>query len=106
MQKLSVIIVTLNEERNIERCLHSVQWADEIIVVDAFSTDRTVELCRRLNASVIQRSWEGYAPQKQFALSMASHTWVLLVDADEEVPPELHREIEGVISAQHKLQRI
>jgi glycosyltransferase involved in cell wall biosynthesis len=101
MQKLSVIIVTLNEERNIERCLRSVQWADEIIVVDAFSTDRTVELCRRLNANVIQRSWEGYAPQKQFALSIASRAWVLLVDADEEVPPELHREIESVISMQH-----
>ena len=98
MQKLSVIIVTFNEERNIERCLHSVQWADEIIVVDAFSTDRTVELCRRLKANVIQRAWEGYAPQKQFALSMASHAWVLLVDADEEVPPELHREIESMIS--------
>ena len=101
MQKLSVVVVTFNEERNIERCVRSVQWADEIIVVDAFSTDRTVEICRRLNANIIQRPWEGYAPQKQFALSMASHTWVLLVDADEEVSPELHREIESVISMQH-----
>lgn len=100
MQKLSVVVITFNEERNIERCLRSVQWADEIIVVDAFSTDRTVEICRHLKANVVQRAWEGYAPQKLFALSMASNTWVLLVDADEEVPPELHREIEGAISAQ------
>ncbi len=100
MEKLSVVVITFNEERNIERCLRSVQWADEIIVVDAFSTDRTVELCRHLNARVIQRSWEGYALQKQFALSMALHAWVLLVDADEEVPPDLHREIESTISAQ------
>ena len=98
MEKISVVVVTFNEERNIERCLRSVQWADEIIVVDAFSTDRTVELCRGLKAAVIQRAWDGYAPQKQFALSMASNPWVLLVDADEEVPTELRREIEHVLS--------
>ncbi len=99
MQKLSVVIITFNEERNIERCLRSLQWADEIIVVDAFSNDRTVELCGRLNAKVVQRRWEGYALQKQFALSTASHAWVLLIDADEEASPELHREIEDVISS-------
>ncbi len=87
MQKISVVVVAFNEERNIERCLRSVQWADEIIVVDAFSTDRTPEISRLLKATVVQRAWDGYAPQKQFALSKASHPWVLLVDADEEVPP-------------------
>ncbi len=98
MEKLSVIVVTFNEELNIERCLKSVQWADEIIVVDAFSSDRTVELCRTLNAKVFQRTWDGYAPQKQYALSLASHRWVLLVDADEEVPEGLRKEIRETIS--------
>ena len=98
MHKLSVIVVAMNEERNIERCLRSVQWADEIVVVDAFSTDRTAEISRRLKATVVHRAWDGYAPQKLFALSKASHSWVLLVDADEEVTPELHREIEDVLS--------
>ncbi|MGA7161513.1 MAG: glycosyltransferase family 2 protein [Bacteroidota bacterium] len=103
MQKISAVIVTFNEEKNIERCLLSLQWVDELIVVDAFSDDRTVEICRRLNAKVVQKKWEGYALQKQFALSMASHTWVLLMDADEEAPPELHREIKTVISTDSEI---
>ncbi|HTY11040.1 MAG TPA: glycosyltransferase family 2 protein [Bacteroidota bacterium] len=102
MQRISVVVVTFNEERNIERCLASVQWADEIIVVDAFSTDRTLEICRRLKATVVQREWQGYAPQKQFAISSASHEWVLLVDADEEVPEELRREIEETLHSQQR----
>lgn len=100
MQEISVIVITYNEEHNVERCLRSVRWADEIIVVDAFSTDKTVEICRRLNAKVIQRKWEGFALQKQFALSSASHSWVLLLDADEEVPADLRKEIESVLSSQ------
>ncbi|HTR81412.1 MAG TPA: glycosyltransferase family 2 protein [Bacteroidota bacterium] len=96
---LSVIVITYNEERNIERCLRSVQWADEVIVIDAFSDDRTVEICKSLDATVVQRAWDGFAPQKQYALSCASRSWVLLVDADEEVTPELHEEIISAISS-------
>ena len=100
MQKISVVIVTFNEELNIERCLGSVQWADEIIVVDAFSTDTTAKICRRMKAKVLLRKWEGFAAQKQFALSATSHEWVLLLDADEEVTPEVGTEIERVLSQQ------
>lgn len=100
MQKLSVVIITHNEERNIERCLRSVQWADEIVVVDAMSSDRTVEICSRLNAEVSLRPWDGFAPQKQYALSLASHPWVLIVDADEEVTNELKDEIREALSSE------
>ncbi len=60
MEKVSVVIITFNEEKNIERCLESVRWADEIVVVDTFSTDRTVEICRRFTDRVFQESWRGY----------------------------------------------
>ena len=100
MSKISAVTVTYNEERNVERCLRSVQWTDEIIVVDAFSTDSTVEISRRLNAKVIQRPWSGFASQKQYAMQAATNEWVLLLDADEEVPHELRKEIEGLLAMQ------
>jgi glycosyltransferase involved in cell wall biosynthesis len=100
MQKISAIIITYNEERNVERCLRSVQWVDEIIVVDAFSTDKTVEICRRLNVKVLQRRWEGLVEQKRFALDSASHSWLLFLNAEEEVPLDLRKEIEDVVLSQ------
>ncbi|MDE3056892.1 MAG: glycosyltransferase family 2 protein [Bacteroidota bacterium] len=96
---LSVIVITENEERNIERCLDSVRWASEIIVVDAFSRDRTVEICTRFGAKVIQHAWCGYAAQKQFALDHAANEWVLSLDADEEITVELRDFIEKILSA-------
>lgn len=63
-QKISVVIITKNEEKHIEECLESVQWADEIIVVDSFSTDATVEICRKYTDKVFQREWTGFADQK------------------------------------------
>jgi glycosyltransferase involved in cell wall biosynthesis len=75
------------------RCLESVKWCDEIVVVDSFSTDRTVAICQEYTPRVIQRSWPGYVEQKRFALSQATHEWVLNVDADEEVSPGLRHEI-------------
>jgi len=94
---ISCCIVCYNEERNIRRCLESVKWCDEIVVVDSFSTDRTVEICREYTHRVIQRAWPGYVEQKRFALSQATHEWVLNVDADEEVSPELRDEILAVL---------
>ncbi|MFA6457661.1 MAG: glycosyltransferase family 2 protein [Bacteroidota bacterium] len=90
---LSVVIITKNEETNIERCLKSVQWADEIIVVDAESTDRTVSIAESLRARVIVRPWDGFAKQKEFAMHQASNEWVFSLDADEEVTEELQKEI-------------
>ncbi len=86
---LSVFIVTHNEEGNIRGCLESVAWAEEIIVVDSFSDDRTVDICREFTDKVIQRPWKGHVDQKSFALSRAQHEWVLLIDADERLSPGL-----------------
>lgn len=97
MPKLSVTIITLNEEHDIRECLESVLWADEILVVDAYSTDRTVEICREVTHRVYRKPWQGFAPQKEFALEQAIHPWVLSIDADERVSPELRREIEDLL---------
>ncbi|MEW6062228.1 MAG: glycosyltransferase family 2 protein [Bacteroidota bacterium] len=94
---ISVTIITKNEEANIERCLKSVLWADEIIVVDAFSTDRTCDIVRTIGARLLQRRWEGFAMQKEFAMLQASCEWVLSLDADEEVSKELRAEISSLL---------
>jgi glycosyltransferase involved in cell wall biosynthesis len=92
--KISAVTITLNEEKNIERCLRSVQWADEMVVVDAESTDRTAELARDLGARVIVRPWPGSTgKQFQYAIAQAKNPWVFIIDADEEASPELGREI-------------
>jgi len=93
---ISAVIITLNEEANIEDCLASVSWAREIVVVDARSTDRTREIALRFTPEVHERDWEGYSEAKGFAMSKASSEWVLSLDADERVTPELRREIESL----------
>ena len=93
MKKCSVCIITQNEEENIRDCLASVQKADEIVIVDAGSTDRTVEICREFTDRIYDREWEGFSSQKQFALEQCSNEWVLSLDADERVRPELWDEI-------------
>jgi glycosyltransferase involved in cell wall biosynthesis len=95
----SVIIITRNEERNIEACLESVAWADDVVVVDASSTDRTVERARKYTPSVIVREWLGFAEAKNVALEHVKHTWVMWLDADERVPPELAAEIRSIVEA-------
>jgi len=90
---VSAIVVSFNEEENIARCLESIKWCDEIVVVDSFSTDQTLEICRQFTDIVIQRKWTGYRDQKQFAHSQTSNDWVLMVDSDEEVTPALQTEI-------------
>jgi glycosyltransferase involved in cell wall biosynthesis len=92
--KISVTIITRNEEDRIAEALASVAWADEIVVVDAESTDRTVEIARRYTDRIIINPWPGYAAQKNFADRQASHEWILSLDADERVSPELRQSIE------------
>ncbi len=94
---LSVFIITLNEEKNIDRCLKSVSWADEIIVVDSFSQDKTLEICRKYKAKTFTRSFINYADQKNYALSQVTSEWALSLDADEEVTEELKQEILATI---------
>lgn len=95
-QKISVIIIAGNEENNISECLESVSWADEIVVVDSGSSDRTVDIARNYTTRVFVHQWEGYAAQKSYALSLASNEWVLSIDADERVSPELKTEIQNL----------
>ena len=94
---VSAIVVCFNEERNIGACLQSLRWCDEIIVVDSFSTDRTLEICRQYTDRIVQRQWSGYRDQKAFAHSLATKDWVLLVDSDERVTPELRAEIQEAL---------
>jgi glycosyltransferase involved in cell wall biosynthesis len=90
---LSAIVITLNEEANITPCLESLQWAKEIVVVDAQSTDDTVVQAQKFTEKIFVRPWEGYAVAKSFALSQCAQDWVLWIDADERVTPELRDEI-------------
>ncbi len=100
MSSLSVIIITKNEERNIADCLASAAFADEIIVVDACSTDRTVEIAQKYTAKVYVVPWQGYAANKTIALNYCQSEWVLWLDADERVPADLASEIKKWLAAQ------
>src|ERR1700737_1773806 len=95
---LSVVIITRNEEANLGRTLESVAWAEERIVLDSGSSDGTLNLARRHGAKVYQEAWQGYARQKNSAIAKASCEWVLSLDADEEVSPELASNIKAVIN--------
>lgn len=95
---LSVVIITLNEEHNIARCVKSLAWADEIIVADSNSQDRTQAIARELGAKVVDHQWEGYGQQKNWAATQCKHPWIFYVDADEEVTPALRAEIEAFLA--------
>jgi glycosyltransferase involved in cell wall biosynthesis len=92
-EKISACITAGNEERNIRRCLDSIKWCDEIIVVDSFSADKTAEICREYTDLVYHHRWLGYIGQKNLIKDLASHPWILFIDADEEVSPGLKQEI-------------
>ncbi|MFZ1977991.1 MAG: glycosyltransferase family 2 protein [Bacteroidota bacterium] len=98
MATLSVIVITKNEEKNISECLESVRWADEIIVVDAESSDSTVEKARMFTQKVFLHAWIGFGEAKNFGLSKCSGEWVLWLDADERVTEELRAEICSAIA--------
>ena len=93
-------IITLNETDHIAAAIDSVAWADEVIVVDAGSTDATVDIARRRDVRVETRAWTGYVDQKNYAASLASHDWIFSLDADERVTPALATEIRGVLAAE------
>lgn len=98
MVKLSAVIITFNEEKNIGRCIDSIKdLADEILVVDSFSKDNTLEICNQKGARIIQNKFEGHIQQKNYALSQATNDWVLSLDADEALTDELKQSIHAIL---------
>jgi glycosyltransferase involved in cell wall biosynthesis len=96
---LSAVIITRNAAALLEPCLDSLAFADEVVVVDSASSDGTAELAARKGARVVQKEWLGFGRQKQFAVEQAKHDWVLCLDADERVSPQLARSIEQALAA-------
>jgi glycosyltransferase involved in cell wall biosynthesis len=96
---VSALVLTLNEEINLPNCLESLSWCDDIVVLDSYSTDRTEEVARSAGARFIQRKFDNYATHRNFGLNEIEykHLWVLMLDADEVIPPELREEIQNII---------
>ncbi|MGB9700387.1 MAG: glycosyltransferase family 2 protein [Thermodesulfobacteriota bacterium] len=103
MEKVSVAIITKEEEKNIRACLESVQWADEIIVIDAGSQDKTKQICAEYGAKVFVEEWQGFGRQKNKAIEKTKNEWVLNLDADERVTPELAAEIAETLDGKLEL---
>jgi glycosyltransferase involved in cell wall biosynthesis len=99
MEKLTVTIITKDEESNIGRCLESVKWADEIVVIDSGSRDKTLEICRRYGCRIIETEWLGFGPTKQLGVKAASNDWILSIDADEELTVSLIKKIMEVLAS-------
>jgi len=98
MTKLSAVVITKNEEENIQRCLESVRFADEIIIIDSGSTDKTIEIAESFNARVYSPEWRGFGPAKKAGVDKSEGDWILSIDADEEVTGHLAAEIQAVIA--------
>ncbi|HDS09735.1 MAG TPA: glycosyltransferase family 2 protein [Firmicutes bacterium] len=106
MKKLpvSIAVIAQNEELNIEDCLKSVQWGDEIILIDGGSTDKTTEIAKKFSATIIYNPWPGHIEQKNFAIDQCKNDWVFSIDADERVSPELLNEIVSLFSEPDSLK--
>lgn len=96
--KISVCIITYNEEDRIRDCLKSVSWADEIVVVDSFSTDKTVEICKEYTNNIFLNKWPGFVKQKSYAVEKSNNEWILCLDSDERVSKELADEIKMLLN--------
>jgi len=97
---LSVVLITRDEEGNIARCLESVRWAHEVVVVDSGSTDRTIQVAQGFPCRIVETSWRGFGLTKRYAVEQASHDWILSVDADEVVTPELAQAIRSLLDGE------
>lgn len=96
---ISIYVLTFNNRRTIERCLKSLDWAEELVVVDSGSTDGTYEICQRYTDKLYRREFQGHRDQYQYAADLTRRQWIMFVDADEEVPPELVEEIGGMLKS-------
>lgn len=97
-EKISACVISFNEEKKIARCLQSLTWCDEIVLMDSFSTDRTLEIAKQYTNKIYQQEWLGYVSQRNLVREKASHPWILYVDADEEISPTLRNEIQKELS--------
>ncbi len=97
MAKLSILLPAFNNQDIIRDCLESIKWADEILVVDSFSTDRTLDICREYGARIVQHEYIQSAKQKNWAIPQCAHEWVLQIDTDERLEPGLREEIESIL---------
>jgi glycosyltransferase involved in cell wall biosynthesis len=97
--KITVLAITLNEEENVKKYVQSFSFADEIIFIDGYSTDATVSLAKELGVTVIQRTFDDFATQRNFALQQSNNDWVLFFDLDENITPELAEEIQMILSS-------
>lgn len=107
MVKISVVINTLNEEKNIERAIYSVKWANEIVVCDMYSDDKTVELAKKLGAKVAYHKKTNYVePARNFAISKSTGDWILVLDADEEIPESLAKRLQQIADKMHQIDYV
>lgn len=102
-ETISVLVITYNEEDRIAACLEAVKWADEIVLVDSFSTDRTVEIARNYTDRILEQQWLGFAGQRNWGIAQCQGDWILILDADEQVLPELAEEIRQLLKAKSSL---
>ncbi len=93
MSKISALIICRNEEKNIEECIKSILWCDEVIVIDSFSSDETLNIVKKYTRKIFQNKWEGFADQRKFALTKVSNDWIFAIDADERCTKKLEDEI-------------
>lgn len=101
MPKVSGVIICRNEERNIEECIKSIQWCDEIIIIDSFSSDNTLGISKKYTGSIYQNEWKGFADQRKFALTKVNFEWVFSIDADERCTEELKDEIKNLLAKEN-----
>lgn len=97
MRKLTIIIPTLNEAFHIEEVIKSASFADEILIIDSFSTDKTVEIAQKYKVKILKREFDGFSSQKNYAIERAAHDWIFILDADERIPQPLREEILNVL---------
>jgi glycosyltransferase involved in cell wall biosynthesis len=98
---LSIAIITKNEEKNIGACLQSISFASQIVVIDSGSTDKTLEIASAFGCETYQEKWHGFGPQKQLAIDKCREPWILVLDADERIPPQTAEAIKEIVTAQH-----
>lgn len=101
MSSIAALIITYNEEKNIRECLESINWCDEIVLVDSYSEDQTVAISREYTEKIYLRKFDDFAAQRNYALEKIESDWVLVIDADERVSGELRREIEEILNNNH-----